>query len=88
MIPLNILFLCDFPEYSQTANALFDHINALTKASEHNVIVLNNIGDFSEAIPLEKFDVLVIHFSIFVPFKTFYTRLRAFTQIAVKGNKN
>jgi len=64
--PLNILFLCNKPPLGAGANTIRDHIDAFQQYSEHNIWLYSNLGNFSKKLDLNRFDVLIVHYSIFV----------------------
>ena len=61
-----VLLICDIPAYSKTANTLFDQINAILKLKSFEVCLLNNRGDIPTGINLKLFDVILIHYSIYI----------------------
>lgn len=61
----NILVLCDFTRRS--ANTIIDHATSFKKYSRHNIFYVNPVRrEKPEWLNLSKFDVLVIHYSIYV----------------------
>jgi hypothetical protein len=60
--PLRLLLLCDFNERS--ASTIIDHIHGLRDFSEHSILILQSIGEISEEIELDRFDGLIIHYSL------------------------
>lgn len=60
---LRILIFCNWP--SSNANTIVDHITAFSKYSNHQVYVYSWNGKIREALDLSRFDVLIIHYSIY-----------------------
>lgn len=63
---LNVLLLCDLPRYATNANTLFDHAYALRDLSRHNVKIYSGKGPIPYWLDLNKFDVIVIHYTHFI----------------------
>ena len=63
-VKLNILFLCNQPKIGQDANTIIDHINAFESYSKHILWICSNIGDIPPKLDLNKFDVIIIHYSL------------------------
>jgi hypothetical protein len=63
MQPLEILFICNKPEVSQDANTIVDHIEAFEQYSHHRIHLLSMFGKIPQALDLNRFDVLIIHYS-------------------------
>ena len=61
---LNILLLCNKPKSGQDANTIVDHIDALENYSGHKVYLCSNFGDLPPNLKLNKFDVIIIHYSL------------------------
>lgn len=62
---LSVLLLCD--DFHGHANTVLDHISALIKHSEHDIRLFNPRGlSDSRCLDLSEFDVVVIHYSVFV----------------------
>lgn len=68
---LNVLFLCNKPEEGSDANTIVDHIDAFKAYSKHHIWVYSNLGKFSRKLDLDRFDVVIIHYSIFILSSTF-----------------
>lgn len=66
MTSLNVLVLCDYHTPGASANALADHINAFARFSRNNVFCYSNLGSFQDELDLELFDVIVIHYSLYL----------------------
>jgi hypothetical protein len=63
--PLSILLFCD--DNPNHASMILDHIDALASRSRHGVFVFNSLlHPGSEALDLDAFDVVVIHYSLYV----------------------
>ncbi len=61
---LRILVMCNYDPYN--AATVCDHINAFYHYSKHEVFVLSNIGKLPAKFSFEPFDVIVIHYSLFI----------------------
>jgi hypothetical protein len=61
---LNILLLCNKPNVGYDANTIVDHIEAIEGYSTHNIWLYSNMGSFSPKLDLNKFDVIIIHYSL------------------------
>lgn len=61
---LNILLLCNKPNVGADANTIVDHIESIEKYSKNNVYLYSNLGDFSKKLDLNRFDVIIIHYSL------------------------
>jgi hypothetical protein len=73
-MPLNILLLCNKPSDGSNANTIVDHIEAFEDYSEHTIWLYSNLGDFSKKLDLNKFDCIIIHYSLFVLSRRYLTR--------------
>jgi hypothetical protein len=62
--PLEVLLLCDRP--TRVAETLHDHISTLVGYSRHHLRTLESFGNAFEALDFERFDVVVIHYSLVV----------------------
>jgi hypothetical protein len=60
----NILLLCNLPELGADANTILDHILAFTEYSKHKIWLYSNVGNISPKLDLNKFDVIIIHYSM------------------------
>lgn len=95
--PLKILLLCD--DKWALAKTLIDHIEAFTKYSRHWIVPFNprpigkrstpNIDTFGSSIDFASFDVIVIHYSIWVIWDnylppTIRQKIRAFKGLKVQ----
>lgn len=65
---MKVLLLCNYDPYN--AAMVSDHINAFPLYSKHEVIVfshlVSNNGDLPADVPLHQFDVVIVHYSIFL----------------------
>ncbi|MBA2648880.1 MAG: hypothetical protein H0U75_04625 [Legionella sp.] len=68
---LNVLLLCNKAKAGNNANAILDHIESIEHYSNHTIWLYSNVGDFSEKLDLNKFDVIIIHYSLSIFFKHF-----------------
>lgn len=59
---LDLLLLCDFVEGS--ASTIIDHVRGLEKFSRHAIHIFNSKGDTSGWLDLDRFDGLIIHYSL------------------------
>ena len=73
---LDILFLCDYRPLD--AATVTDHINAFYKYSNHNIYfftdLVKNEGHFPEDLLLEKFDCIIVHYSLFLAIDAYISR--------------
>lgn len=88
--PLSILILCNRPARGADAGAVSDHLDSFRKYSAHRVEYLSFVGDFPGTVELDRFDVVVIHFSVALGFlqghylsRTSAQRLRACKSLKV-----
>lgn len=63
-VGLNILLLCDYDPFQ--ARMVQDHIRAFGASDLHNVRILSFRGELPESLDLGRFDVVIIHYSIFI----------------------
>ncbi len=61
---LQILLMCNRPHSKKDAATIIDHIDAFVKYSQHSIYLLSNILNYPEQLNLNKFDVLVVHYSL------------------------
>lgn len=59
---LNMLLLCDYN--AGTAGTIVDHILGIKKFSRHTIHVLSSRGEFPAVLDLDRFDGLIIHYSL------------------------
>lgn len=64
MKPLNILLLCNRPTKNADASTVTDHLDAFLNFSRSNVTQLSFLRHLPAHLQLDKFDVLVIHYTI------------------------
>lgn len=64
MKPLNTLLLCNRPARNADASTVTDHLDAFLHSSRHNVTQLSFLRQLPSRVNLERFDVLVIHYTI------------------------
>jgi hypothetical protein len=60
---LQVLLICDNQE--DIAATVGDHIDALAKYSRHRILKVCAARDLPAAIELDRFDIIVVHYSIF-----------------------
>ena len=60
--PLETLLLCHLVE--ENASTIADHIDAIETYSGHNVNRVSTLGDASQDVNFEDYDVVVIHYSL------------------------
>ncbi len=65
----NLLLLCNRPAKNADASAVMDHINAFVGFSKHNVCVLSFLGQLPKRIDLDRFDAVVIHYSLAIGYQ-------------------
>ena len=56
--------MCNKPNIGQDANTIVDHIEAFEEYSNHHVFLCSNLGTLSKKVDLNKFDVIIIHYSL------------------------
>jgi hypothetical protein len=61
---LRILVMCNYDPYN--AATVCDHVNSFRSYSRHQVIYLSNIGELLAGFSFDPFDVVVIHYSLFL----------------------
>lgn len=64
MKPLNILLLCNRPVKNADASTVTDHLDAFLNFSGHRVTQLSFIRHLPNLLKLERFDAIVIHYTI------------------------
>jgi len=62
--PLNVLLLCNRPARGADASTVTDHLDAFPRYSRHRVTTLSFLRDLPSALHLDRFDVVVIHYTI------------------------
>lgn len=68
-VPLRLLLLCDFER--GTAGTIVDHIFGLKRLSEHKICELSFRGEMPAAIELDRFDGVIIHYSLVACLSTY-----------------
>ena len=66
MNKLNILLLCNRPAKNADASTVTDHLDAFCEYSEHNITQLSFIRDMPSRLDLNRFDAVIIHYTIAV----------------------
>ena len=66
---LRILILCNYDPFN--AATVCDHINAFVRYSRHEVFVLSRVGGLPDDLDLDAFDVVVVHYSLFIALETY-----------------
>ncbi|MFZ0269072.1 hypothetical protein [Caulobacter sp.] len=66
---LRILLACNYDPAN--AATVCDHINAFARYSRHEVRVLSRVGEIFDGVKLSDFDVVVIHYSLFLAVEAF-----------------
>lgn len=64
MKPLNILLLCNRPVKNADASTVTDHLDAFLNFSKHSVTQLSFLRHLPSQLDLNRFDVVVIHYTI------------------------
>lgn len=64
MTKLDVLLLCDYDPFQ--AQMVQDHIHALARHSRHRICVLSLRGHLPRGLDIERFDAIVIHYSLFI----------------------
>ncbi|WFU66904.1 hypothetical protein [Bradyrhizobium brasilense] len=59
---LQLLLLCDF--VGGSASTIIDHAMSLRKSSRHAIQIFNSKGDLSDALEFDRFDGVLIHYSL------------------------
>lgn len=86
-VKLNILFLCNKPFVGRDANTIVDHIEAFERYSQHKIWLCSNLGDLPEPLDLNKFDVIIIHYSLSLLNKKYLSESSKKRLQAYKGMK-
>lgn len=71
---LKVLLLCDKPNNSRNANTILDHISSFEQYSEHSIFLCSNLGDFPPRLNLNKFDVIIVHYSLSLLYDHFISK--------------
>jgi hypothetical protein len=64
MRKLNILYLSNRPSGQSQAATVTEYLDAMKEFSTHNVFEVSMLGRFPEKIQLDKFDVVMTHYSL------------------------
>jgi hypothetical protein len=88
-IKYDMLLLCNRPGVNTNADTISHHINALKRCSSFHAFELSMIGEISDALNLERFDVLGIHYTLHLSAKdNYYLGTKSMQRIAeFKGLK-
>ena len=89
MRKLNILLLCNLPAKNANAVTIIHHILAFKTFSRHNIFLLSNTGALPSRLKLDHFDVLVIHYSIWITLENYISksaleRIRQFSGLKIQ----
>ena len=71
---LNILVLSNRPTVNSQAGTVFDHLDAFHKYSSHQIFELSTIHNIPSSIDLNKFDVIVVHYTLGIGFEHFISQ--------------
>jgi hypothetical protein len=69
--PIRILLLCNYDPTN--AATVCDHINAFYKYSKHAVTVASRIGALPDELDFNRFDVIIVHYSVFIAIDAYVT---------------
>ncbi|NIM97414.1 MAG: hypothetical protein GTO24_04820 [candidate division Zixibacteria bacterium] len=72
MNKLDILLLCNRPAKNAGASTFIDHLDAFINFSQHNFYCLSFLGKLPRKLDLHRFDIIVIHYSVFLSFSSEY----------------
>lgn len=67
--PLHVLLLCHF--YEGAAGTILEHIDSFSRYSGNTIHVLSNLGDLPEWLELDRFDAVIIHYSLIVSYDNY-----------------
>lgn len=86
---MKILLLCHYDPFN--ASMVTDHIDAFSKFSEHDVFVhktlLSNQGSLEADLDLDLFDVIIVHYSIFIGIDAYLSQRSKKRLAAARGVK-
>src|SRR5688572_68337 len=68
---LNVLLICDYKP--SCAATIVDYIASFSQYSKHHIFELNSVGDLPDTLDLNKFHVIVIHYSICIVYDYYLT---------------
>src|SRR5690348_13547486 len=71
---LNILVICNYPRFGSDASTILDHIDAFRSFSRNHVVTVSSLGELTPEIDLNWFDVVVVHYSIYLLSDYYITR--------------
>ena len=74
LMKLNILLLCNKPKVGKDANTIVDHIEAFECYSGHRIWLYSNLGDLPDKLQLNKFDVIIIHYSLCLLYRSYISK--------------
>ena len=87
---LNILLLCNRPARNADASTVSDHLEAFGRFSRHRITVLSFLRELPSGLDLNRFDVVVIHYTIAIGYLSEHyistaakARVRAFKGLKV-----
>lgn len=80
-----LLLLCDYRPHE--ASTVLDHIGAIRTWSRYDVFVLPMFGDLPDAVDLDAFDGLVIHYNLVMSSEVFLTPLARWRISQFAGTK-
>lgn len=75
MIPDNqkhLLLLCDYR--ADSASTIVDHVRAFPRYSQHRVWVLNRLGNLPPGLDLDRFDGIILHYSLVISYDWFLSK--------------
>lgn len=65
-VKLNILLICDKPPHGNDANTITEHIDSFSLYSQHQIFTYSNLGDFHKLLNINRFDVIIVHYSMYL----------------------
>jgi len=68
----HLLLLCDYRAGS--AGTIVDHVMAFPRYSRHRVWVLNRLGDLPPGLELDRFDGIILHYSLVISYDSFLSK--------------
>lgn len=69
----HLLLLCDYRRGS--ANTIVDHVMAFSRYSRYRVWVLSNLGDLPPGLDLDRFDGVILHYSLVISYDSFLSKV-------------
>ncbi len=83
---LDLLLICNFePGQAQTCK---DHIKAFDAFSRHNVQIYSGLGDLPDDLELERYDGVILHFTISVRLDSYLSPLARYRLRCFDGHKS